>query len=216
MGPPKEGRIFWDRWLREYYQDRVPGGGRASSGSSVWDDRACAASAQMLRRPAAGEPPAQDEPAQGHRPARRRGAGGPKRLRGFDHRAARVCRRGRLSGGRPGRDRGRSAGGHPALDRPPATARRAAARDCSAHSLPAQADRPGVARQHTGLADGRRGRRALYAPHTDAASARRRTRRCCCSRTACWRSAGCARRAGKRGSGELLPRQPTPAHFLPP
>ena len=24
MGPPKEGRLFWDRWLREYYQDRVP------------------------------------------------------------------------------------------------------------------------------------------------------------------------------------------------
>ena len=24
MGPPKEGRLFWDRWLQEYYADRVP------------------------------------------------------------------------------------------------------------------------------------------------------------------------------------------------
>ena len=24
MGPPKEGKLFWDRWLREYYQDRIP------------------------------------------------------------------------------------------------------------------------------------------------------------------------------------------------
>ena len=23
MGPPKHGRLFWDRWLREYYADRV-------------------------------------------------------------------------------------------------------------------------------------------------------------------------------------------------
>jgi general stress protein 26 len=24
MGPPKRGRLFWDRWLQEYYADRVP------------------------------------------------------------------------------------------------------------------------------------------------------------------------------------------------
>ena len=24
MGPPKRGRLFWDRWLQEYYGDRVP------------------------------------------------------------------------------------------------------------------------------------------------------------------------------------------------
>jgi hypothetical protein len=24
MGPPKRGRLFWDRWLQEYYSDRVP------------------------------------------------------------------------------------------------------------------------------------------------------------------------------------------------
>src|SRR6185295_50626 len=24
MGPRKEGRLFWDRWLREYYSVRVP------------------------------------------------------------------------------------------------------------------------------------------------------------------------------------------------
>jgi hypothetical protein len=24
LGPPKSGRLFWDRWLREYYADRVP------------------------------------------------------------------------------------------------------------------------------------------------------------------------------------------------
>jgi hypothetical protein len=24
MGPPKRGRLFWDRWLQQYYSDRVP------------------------------------------------------------------------------------------------------------------------------------------------------------------------------------------------
>ncbi len=24
MGPPRRGRLFWDRWLQEYYNDRVP------------------------------------------------------------------------------------------------------------------------------------------------------------------------------------------------
>ena len=34
MGPPKEGRLFWDRWLQEYYADRVPSPSQSSGSSS--------------------------------------------------------------------------------------------------------------------------------------------------------------------------------------
>ena len=41
MGPPKEGKLFWDRWLREYYQDRVPVAVDVER-VSVWGDLDCA------------------------------------------------------------------------------------------------------------------------------------------------------------------------------
>ena len=49
MGPPKEGKLFWDRWLREYYQDRIPvevGVERMS----VWADERCADLREHARR----------------------------------------------------------------------------------------------------------------------------------------------------------------------
>ena len=83
MGPPKEGKLFWDRWLREYYQDRVP----VSVGVerlSVWDNLRCAGACVIHGAPHAGEPPAQPEPKQGTGPRidTERAA---RRLRGLDH-----------------------------------------------------------------------------------------------------------------------------------
>ena len=84
MGPPKEGKLFWDRWLREYYQDRVPvevGVHRMS----VWADERCANLRETFHgAPPAGEPPAQDEPKKGTGPRvdTERAA---TRLRSLDH-----------------------------------------------------------------------------------------------------------------------------------
>ena len=81
MGPPKEGRIFWDRWLREYYQDRVPVAVSVSR-VSVWDNLDCAGP-----RRCTGATPA------AARAGRARNGTGPRvdaeraarRLRGLDH-----------------------------------------------------------------------------------------------------------------------------------
>ena len=83
MGPPKEGRIFWDRWLREYYQDRVPVAVDASR-VSVWDNLDCAGSADVHGAPHAGEPPAQAEPKKGTAP-RVDAVRAARRLRALDH-----------------------------------------------------------------------------------------------------------------------------------
>lgn len=83
MGPPKEGRIFWDRWLREYYQDRVPVA-VAVSRVSVWDNLDCAGPAEVHGAPHAGEPPAQAEPKNGTGP-RVDAVRAARRLRGLDH-----------------------------------------------------------------------------------------------------------------------------------
>jgi Pyridoxamine 5'-phosphate oxidase len=40
MGPPRRGRLFWDRWLQEYYGDRVPVAVRAARVIDWRDDRA--------------------------------------------------------------------------------------------------------------------------------------------------------------------------------
>ena len=60
-----------------------------------------------------------------------------------------------------------------------------------------------AARQHTGWLTVRRASGALYAPHTETASGRPRTRRCCCSSTGCSRSRACdARRSRRAGRPE--------------
>jgi hypothetical protein len=83
MGPAKRGRLFWDRWLREYYQDRVPVTVDVER-VSVWDNERCRGHAQIHGAPHAGEPRAQPEPAKGVGPRVDPTRAG-KRLRALDH-----------------------------------------------------------------------------------------------------------------------------------
>jgi hypothetical protein len=83
LGPPKEGRLFWDRWLREYYQDRVPVA-VAVGRVTVWDDLRAAGVPATYGAPAPGEPAAQDEPGKGTAP-RVDVERAARRLRSLDH-----------------------------------------------------------------------------------------------------------------------------------
>ena len=83
MGPPKEGKLFWDRWLREYYQDRIPVAIDVER-MTVWADDRCAELRDTIGKPPAGEPPAQDEPAKGAGP-RVDSERAAARLRSLDH-----------------------------------------------------------------------------------------------------------------------------------
>ncbi len=83
MGPPKEGRLFWDRWLREYYQDRVPVAVDVRR-VSTWSSLDCAGAADVQGEPQAGDPPAQAEPKNGTGP-RVDAERAARRLRGLDH-----------------------------------------------------------------------------------------------------------------------------------
>jgi hypothetical protein len=83
LGPPKEGKLFWDRWLREYYRDRIPVE-IAVQRISAWPDERCRGESALWGAPAAGDPPSQEEPAKGTGPrvdAERAAA----RLRALDH-----------------------------------------------------------------------------------------------------------------------------------
>ena len=83
MGPPKEGKLFWDRWLREYYQDRVPVAVDVER-VSVWSDLDCSGPSDVHGAPAAGDPPPQAEPKNGTGP-RVDAERAARRLRGLDH-----------------------------------------------------------------------------------------------------------------------------------
>ena len=83
LGPPKEGRLFWDRWLHEYYQDRIPVAVTVER-ITVWPDAACAGPPAVHGAPAAGDPPSQDEPAKGAGP-RLDSERAAARLRALDH-----------------------------------------------------------------------------------------------------------------------------------
>ena len=83
MGPPKEGRLFWDRWLREYYQDRVPVAVDVRR-VTTWSTLDCTGAAEVQGEPAAGEPPAQAEPKNGTGP-RVDVERAARKLRGLDH-----------------------------------------------------------------------------------------------------------------------------------
>jgi hypothetical protein len=67
MGPPKEGRLFWDRWLREYYQDRIPVPIDVER-VTVWPDGERGEAPATYGTPAAGDPPAQQAPGKGTGP----------------------------------------------------------------------------------------------------------------------------------------------------
>jgi Pyridoxamine 5'-phosphate oxidase len=68
MGEPKRGRIFWDRWLREYYSERVLVTVTVDRLTS-WPDLSCAGAPQVTGPPLAAEPPAsQKAPGKGTGP----------------------------------------------------------------------------------------------------------------------------------------------------
>ena len=83
MGPPKEGKLFWDRWLREYYQDRIPVAVNVER-MTVWADDRCNDLRDTIGSPPGGEPHAQDEPAKGAGP-RVDSERAAARLRSLDH-----------------------------------------------------------------------------------------------------------------------------------
>lgn len=84
LGPPAEG-FFWDRWLREYYQARVPVRVHVDR-MIVWPDLHCAGPERVTgerRKP--GEPAAHKPPKQGTGPRIDAGKVG-RRVRGTEHR----------------------------------------------------------------------------------------------------------------------------------
>ncbi|HEU0317372.1 MAG TPA: pyridoxamine 5'-phosphate oxidase family protein, partial [Solirubrobacteraceae bacterium] len=84
LGPPAEG-FFWDRWLREYYEARVPVEVDVER-MLVWPQLDCAGSPRRLGRPPVpGDPPPQKPPRQGSGP-RVDAARAGRRVRGTEHR----------------------------------------------------------------------------------------------------------------------------------
>jgi len=163
MGPPKEGRLFWDRWLREYYQDRIPVAVTVAR-MTFWPDARCAGPPDVHGAPAAGDPPSQDEPAKGAGP-RLDSERAAARLRALDH-----CLLAYVGGdGYPDVVPVEVAGAGPEGIR--LAAERRLAPGSRRAGLLAHSYRPKLiglaARQHTGwLTIDEQG--ALYAPHTDA------------------------------------------------
>ncbi len=56
MGPRKRGRLFWDRWLQEYYADRVPVTVRVAR-ITTWPDLRCAGEPSVIGAPRPEAPP---------------------------------------------------------------------------------------------------------------------------------------------------------------
>ena len=68
MGPRKRGRLFWDRWLKQYYADRVPVTVQVERIVS-WTNLACEGPPSVLGEPRPGAPPgSQPPPAKGTAP----------------------------------------------------------------------------------------------------------------------------------------------------
>ncbi len=68
MGPPKRGKLFWDRWLQEYYADRVPVTVRVER-MVAWPDAEAAGIPRVVGTPLPeGEPPPQEDPKNGAGP----------------------------------------------------------------------------------------------------------------------------------------------------
>lgn len=68
MGKAKRGRIFWDRWLQEYYADRVPVTVRVER-IVAWPDQQAAGEPRVFGAPLpGGPPPPQAEPRNGTGP----------------------------------------------------------------------------------------------------------------------------------------------------
>lgn len=83
VGPPRTGRL-WDRWLREYYQDRLVVD-VAVTRILVWPDLGCGGEPTVVGEPPPACPPAaQEPPAQGTAP-RLDSVRTASRLRALDH-----------------------------------------------------------------------------------------------------------------------------------
>src|SRR5918912_1103063 len=67
LGPARRGRLFWDRWLREYYLDRVLVTG-AVVRVAAWPDLACRGSPAVFGEPLPQSPMAQRPPTGGTAP----------------------------------------------------------------------------------------------------------------------------------------------------
>jgi hypothetical protein len=67
MGPAKRGRLFWDRWLQEYYADRVPVTVRVER-IVAWPDAEAAGEPRLFGAPLAGPPAPQPPPKNGTGP----------------------------------------------------------------------------------------------------------------------------------------------------
>jgi hypothetical protein len=61
MGPRKQGRLFWDRWLQEYYADRVPVTVHVER-ILTWPDASCEGAPSVLGDPRPASPPASQAP----------------------------------------------------------------------------------------------------------------------------------------------------------
>jgi hypothetical protein len=166
MGPPKRGRIFWDRWLQAYYSDRVLVSVAVERVTS-WPDGTCTGAAQITGTPAlADAPPIQTPPAKGKGP-RINTSRAARRLRKLPHVFAAF----------------KGADGFPVLA--PVTVGEDDAQGIRLVAqnglLPPGGRRAGVlghrfnpkligleARTHTGWLEGDESGGALYAPHTEA------------------------------------------------
>jgi hypothetical protein len=64
LGPPKRGRLFWDRWLQEYYADRVPVA-VAVKRIVAWPDELAAGVPEAFGAPLPALPPEPQAPPSG-------------------------------------------------------------------------------------------------------------------------------------------------------
>jgi hypothetical protein len=84
MGPSKRGRLFWDRWLREYYSVRIPVVIEVER-IIAWPDLRCEGEPVVVGAARPGNPPtSQDPPAKGTGP-RVDAARAVRRLQRLEH-----------------------------------------------------------------------------------------------------------------------------------
>ena len=84
LGSAKRGRLFWDRWLREYYAVRVPVLVHLDR-ILAWPDLRCAGGPEVLGTSAPLEPPAPQNPPKGGTGPRLNSARATRRCRAKRH-----------------------------------------------------------------------------------------------------------------------------------
>ncbi len=166
MGARKSGRLFWDRWLQQYYADRVPVT-VAVERVTVWPDARCEGEPRVFGETLPETPPEPQAPPRKGTGPRVDAERAAQRLRGLDHHVLAFAG----ADGRPfvlavsidgGSDKGVFISGSAAWM--PPGGRRA--------GLLGHSYRPQLiglaARQYTGWLEGGAGDgHALYAPHTE-------------------------------------------------